>query len=85
MAAGKPRIDVCCERGCASESNLSSKEVVQLVMSILYLFSFPSGNTTGRYSSQMANGQVCSSLVGPLTMSGGSSSSDFQDTDHSGV
>lgn len=78
MAAGKPWLAVCCERGCASESSLSFSEVVQRVMSNLYLFSFPSGNMARSYCGQVANGQVCTSLVDLLLVPGRSSRSDFQ-------
>lgn len=85
MAAGKPGLAACREKGCASESSLSFHEVVQQVMSTLYLFSFPSGNTARRYCGQVADSQVCSSLGDLLLVPGGSSRLDFQGTDHSRV
>lgn len=71
MAARKPQLAVHCERGCASESSLSFNEVVQRVMSNMYLFSFPSSNTPDRYCGQVAKGQVCSSLTDLLLVPGG--------------
>lgn len=40
-AGEKPQLGECCERGCTPQSSLSFTEVVQQVMSNLYLFSLP--------------------------------------------
>lgn len=85
MAAGRPWLAVLCERGCASESSFSFNEVVQYIVSNLYLFSFPSDNTANRCCGHVAKGQVHSNLVDLLLGPDGSSRLDFQCTGHSEV